>query len=332
MTKEKCRFCEVEFRIKTPERRQRAILNHLSTHHKEVDQLRFLIDFENFEIPKCRFCGENRKKKDGNNLKFSTTCSRINCIKKTKIPNNETRKKISEGRKKFLRENYQGSPSFYGLNLRKSHQEKLIELELEKREIKGWISQYRNGTYTYDIAFPELKVDIEIDGGQHSTDSGIKRDRHRDEWSISQGWRVLRIKASVIRYNVELAIEEILKFIGPENLETRKNFNIDEFLKKKREEDLKLKTEKREKRALNKITRIKSWNKETSNKRRPQKFFTERMIEDYKIKIMNSDINFSKFGWASKVSKILEISPQRVSSWMVRNLPEFYEKNCFKRK
>lgn len=44
--------------------------------------------------------------------------------------------------------------------------------------------------------------------------------------------------------------------------------------------------------------------------------------------IINSDIDFDKKGWSLKVSKILEIVPQAVKQWMIREMPEFY-KNCW---
>ena len=48
--------------------------------------------------------------------------------------------------------------------------------------------------------------------------------------------------------------------------------------------------------------------------------------------IINSDIDFSKFGWVSKVSEIINQKPQKVNSWMKRMMPEFYENSCFKRR
>ena len=100
------------------------------------------------------------------------------------------------------------------MNLKKSYIEKLIENELNRLGIKGWVSNFRNGTYTYDIAFPELKIDVELDGRTHSTDSGIKRDRIRDEWSVSQGWRVLRLPSKLIRSDLNEAISKINNFIS----------------------------------------------------------------------------------------------------------------------
>lgn len=54
--------------------------------------------------------------------------------------------------------------------------------------------------------------------------------------------------------------------------------------------------------------------------------------EPYKELVLKSDIDFSKFGWVGKVSKILGITPQKVNNWMKRNMNTFYEENCYKRK
>lgn len=48
--------------------------------------------------------------------------------------------------------------------------------------------------------------------------------------------------------------------------------------------------------------------------------------------IQESDIDFSKHGWATKVSYLLNIPVQKVSIWMKRLMPDFYETSCFKRK
>jgi len=58
---------------------------------------------------------------------------------------------------------------------------------------------------------------------------------------------------------------------------------------------------------------------------------TDLKWEPFKIKVLESDIDFSKFGWVTKVSKVLNISPQKVNKWMKRYLPDFYENKCFKR-
>ena len=47
--------------------------------------------------------------------------------------------------------------------------------------------------------------------------------------------------------------------------------------------------------------------------------------------IEKCNIDFSKYGWVKEVSKLLNISPQKVSRWMKRYCPEIYYNSCFKR-
>jgi hypothetical protein len=48
--------------------------------------------------------------------------------------------------------------------------------------------------------------------------------------------------------------------------------------------------------------------------------------------VLNSDIDFSKFGWVNKVSKIINQKPNKVNKWIKNIMPEFYKEKCFKRK
>lgn len=55
-------------------------------------------------------------------------------------------------------------------------------------------------------------------------------------------------------------------------------------------------------------------------------------INEIKQKIIDSDIDYSKYGWVMKAAILIGITPAKVNKWMKRNMIEFYEKNCFKRK
>jgi len=60
----------------------------------------------------------------------------------------------------------------------------------------------------------------------------------------------------------------------------------------------------------------------------------ENDIKNKKVvdKVLNSNIDFSKIGWVKEASKVIGITPQKVSGWMRRNMSDFYETKCFKRK
>jgi very-short-patch-repair endonuclease len=48
------------------------------------------------------------------------------------------------------------------------------------------------GPYYTDFASHTAKLVIEVDGGQHTTDSAIAYDQRRDRFIRAQGYRVLR--------------------------------------------------------------------------------------------------------------------------------------------
>lgn len=48
--------------------------------------------------------------------------------------------------------------------------------------------------------------------------------------------------------------------------------------------------------------------------------------------IVNSDIDFSKFGWVEKLSALFNISLNKAGLYVKKHFPDFYDKNCFKRK
>lgn len=48
-------------------------------------------------------------------------------------------------------------------------------------------------------------------------------------------------------------------------------------------------------------------------------------------KVLQSGIDFSKYGWSKQVAQILEKNPQKVKEWMMRYMKEFYETVCYHR-
>jgi hypothetical protein len=56
-------------------------------------------------------------------------------------------------------------------------------------------------------------------------------------------------------------------------------------------------------------------------------------IIDHKINvILNSDVDFSKFGWVQKVANLLNIKHQHVVIFIKKHIPDFYNDKCFKKK
>lgn len=71
--------------------------------------------------------------------------------------------------------------------------------------------KYNFGKYFFDFAFVDLKLDVEIDGGQHiSSQKAIEHDILRDNYTKSLGWNVYRINWKDLQRNPN---EEIKKFL-----------------------------------------------------------------------------------------------------------------------
>ena len=51
-----------------------------------------------------------------------------------------------------------------------------------------------------------------------------------------------------------------------------------------------------------------------------------------KYLMLNSNIDFSKFGWVKQVSFIINIHSSKVSQFMKKYMFDFYINNCFRRK
>jgi very-short-patch-repair endonuclease len=125
----------------------------------------------------------------------------------------KTKQKISESRLKFLKENPDKVPYLVNHSSKKSYPEIVFENALISSEITGWKYRFQNGIYQYDFAFPEQKIDVEIDGGTHLTEKVKKIDARRDEFSRQCGWIVIRFTADQVKKDVVGCIQVLRKFL-----------------------------------------------------------------------------------------------------------------------
>jgi very-short-patch-repair endonuclease len=108
----------------------------------------------------------------------------------------ETKKKISEIRKKYLQENPDKVPYLLNHSRKESYPEKYFTEIFIKEGIEV-VKFFRIGLYELDFSIPKIKLDIEIDGSQHYTDEKIaKSDLRRKSYLESMGWEILRIEWS----------------------------------------------------------------------------------------------------------------------------------------
>jgi len=91
--------------------------------------------------------------------------------------------------------------------------ERLLWSKLRRKQLKGY-QIYRQriiGNYIVDFYCPKVNLIIEIDGGQHYTDKGIKEDRKRDDNLQAQGYKVLRFSDKEVFENLEGVVGRIFE-------------------------------------------------------------------------------------------------------------------------
>ncbi len=85
----------------------------------------------------------------------------------------------------------------------------LMRKALERSNLE-FIEQMPVGYYSLDFALPERRIAIECDGEYwHSFPEARARDKRKDDFLASQGWKVIRFPGSVIKNDVMACLESI---------------------------------------------------------------------------------------------------------------------------
>ena len=95
-------------------------------------------------------------------------------------------------------------------------QEKILWCLVRNSQIKGlkFRRQYPIGDYIVDFICKDIKLIIEIDGGQHNTPEGIEYDNKRNQYLKNKGYKVLRFWNHEIDNNLQGVYEIILKHLN----------------------------------------------------------------------------------------------------------------------
>jgi len=228
-------------------------------------------------------------------------------------PTEEVKNKISSKLKLAHKENRHPGWTHINSRLDKlSYPERFFKQALVN---EGIFDQYRIeqqlsiGKYFLDFAFIQLKLNVEIDGSQHFRDNkNIEHDKIRNEFLNNKGWKIYRIPWLEMFKNPKNEINKFISFLNNIENESDYYYDIDDIVLKRkpkygtREQYFKIK-------------------KQENNKKQ----------EKYINLILNSDIDFSKFGWVNKVAEIINQKPQKVNQWMKNYMFNFYNEKCFKR-
>lgn len=131
----------------------------------------------------------------------------------------ETKKRLSKHRIKFLRENPDMVP--YKLNHYSkgpSYPEMYWKGILDAHNV-DYTEEYQILSYSLDFALVDKKIDLEIDGEQHYLDKRIaESDIRRTKFLENEGWTVIRIRWSeyqkLDRQEKEIFVKEIINQLG----------------------------------------------------------------------------------------------------------------------
>ncbi|MGF1608093.1 MAG: endonuclease domain-containing protein [Kiloniellales bacterium] len=84
---------------------------------------------------------------------------------------------------------------------------------LRRRQLGGFRfrRQMPIGPFVADFACASEKLVVELDGGQHVDDAA--RDRSRDAWLASRGYRVLRFWNNDVMRDIDAVLAEILRHL-----------------------------------------------------------------------------------------------------------------------
>lgn len=73
-----------------------------------------------------------------------------------------------------------------------------------------FVRQYEIGKYLVDFYCDELKLVIEIDGGEHYSQKGLEHDRKRDEFMEDLGIKTIRFTNIEVREDIEEVVITLL--------------------------------------------------------------------------------------------------------------------------
>jgi len=122
----------------------------------------------------------------------------------------EAKRKISVIRTAYLKLHPEKVPYRLNHSSKRSIPELIFEKALKEYGLTNFEPEKPMSIYQFDFAFPEERIDVEIDGKLHLTDNVKRIDERRDKWTESIGWRVIRFTASEVCKDVNVCLSELL--------------------------------------------------------------------------------------------------------------------------
>jgi very-short-patch-repair endonuclease len=297
-----CSVCNQEFETR----------RKLQTHRKETQHCKIRIQAYIKQEYTCPYCGRIKTIP-----KFAETNHEKHCYDNPNrivgsntghSPTQEQREQISKNMKKAYREGrHNGNWFALKRNNEMSYPEKWLT-EVIKNEVqdKDYIPHLQLGVYHLDFAWRHKMRCIEIDGEQHYIiQAQIESDKRKEETMKNCGWQFIRLRWSWMMKHKLDAIKMIKEFVDNGEI-----IPIDKRWKSKKELHIEQMKEK--------------YGEDYQNDRHNMgSTLSNNEIEKRKNIILNSDINFMKFGWLEKTTKLLGIKNHtEVKNFIKRYLPE----------
>lgn len=100
--------------------------------------------------------------------------------------------------------------------------ERLCHRLLREARVHGWKANWpvdvRGSRYYLDVAFPRLKVVLEIDGRLHEDEPDLfESDRWRQNALVLEGWTVLRFTWRMLQEHPDQVLAAVLELVGGES-------------------------------------------------------------------------------------------------------------------
>lgn len=308
-------FCELN-----PNKRHNLDLLHLARNNKNVKDETFV----------CKYCGKivgnngclvlHERRCKLNPLYVPTQKQITRKIKKNKPRklSEEHKQKIRDGLAKWKKQNEQ---LFLEYSRGKSKCCENFKQMLRNKNI-SFIEEYTpfipNRLYSLDIAFPNEKIGIEINGSQHYTTNGELNDKtlEKQKYFEEHGWKIFQIYYKQC-YNIN--IEDFSDILS-----------LDIYDKSYIQEDFDVRRKNKVKKELERKKYLEQREKEKLQKEEIQYSIIKNLIE-------NSGIDFSKSGWSRKAQEYIKKYNPEWNSGVFRIIrrycPEFLKQdNVWKRK
>ena len=156
-----------------------------------------------------------------------TEALRLAAIKNPRKHTEETKKKKSARRTAYLKLHPEKVPCRLNHSSKRSIPELIFEKALKEYGLTNFEPEKPMSIYQFDFAFPEERIDVEIDGKLHLTDNVKRIDERRDKWTESIGWRVIRFTASEVCKDVSVCLNKLLEIMKLPLLEIKEKIKAD---------------------------------------------------------------------------------------------------------